>query len=215
MMWRKWDGSGTRKRQFINVETDVIFYFHDFIANAGYQASESNSDIFSLKNRVDCSQGAMWYKTRAIRTFAQDIKLFVQSFPKHLKAALTWIPASKSKDDPLYDDRLKQVADIVVEGMPNILSIETLSTKRTHTPCHKDGHLRDPDYLRSTFVWEDCNLNFFDYIMIIDDILTSGAHFRAMSDMITNKYPSAKICGIFWAATVDQPIEDVFTEFVI
>ena len=41
------------------------------------------------------------------------------------------------------------------------------------------------------------------HIAVVDDVITSGAHFRAAKDLLAERFPEAQIIGIFWARAVD------------
>jgi predicted amidophosphoribosyltransferase len=44
-------------------------------------------------------------------------------------------------------------------------------------------------------------------IIVVDDVLTSGAHFKAAKRMIQEKIPGAFVIGLFWARAVRPPID--------
>jgi hypothetical protein len=41
-------------------------------------------------------------------------------------------------------------------------------------------------------------------IIVFDDVLTSGAHFKAMQSVLSERFPGAQILGLFVARTVQM-----------
>jgi hypoxanthine-guanine phosphoribosyltransferase len=44
-------------------------------------------------------------------------------------------------------------------------------------------------------------------IVIIDDVLNSGKHFKVAQSLIRSRYPTAEIRGVFLARCVREPFE--------
>jgi predicted amidophosphoribosyltransferase len=44
-------------------------------------------------------------------------------------------------------------------------------------------------------------------ICIVDDVITAGAHFRAMSNVLKARFPNVPILGLFVARRVVPPVE--------
>lgn len=45
-------------------------------------------------------------------------------------------------------------------------------------------------------------------IALVDDVLTTGAHFKAAKGLLTDEFPRATVWGIFVARVV-HPVEDM------
>ena len=43
-----------------------------------------------------------------------------------------------------------------------------------------------------------------DFLAIVDDVLTTGTHFRAMSSLLDARFPKARILGLFIARRVSS-----------
>ena len=92
-------------------EADQCFFFREYTANKDYDYSdysETNSLIWNFKKRLDKKGTSEWkYKEKAIKQIAEEFResLKAKWFEKY---TLVPIPPSKSKEDPLYDDRAEE-----------------------------------------------------------------------------------------------------------
>ncbi|WP_158639380.1 hypothetical protein [Arachidicoccus ginsenosidivorans] len=91
-------------------KNDECYYFHEFIARGGYEASDSNSLISNFKKDVGRRHLPEWkYKEVAINRISELLIETVPSFLKNKDTTFVPIPPSKTKCNPEYDDRLIQV----------------------------------------------------------------------------------------------------------
>jgi predicted amidophosphoribosyltransferase len=109
------------------------------------------------------------------------------------------IPPSKGKGDPLYDDRISLIVKKIREHPPvdvRELIIQTQSTVAAHL---SPTRLRPSD-LETIYSLDEALLTPpIAQIAIVDDVLTTGAHFKAVKSMLSNRLPNAKIIGLFIA----------------
>ena len=187
----------------MNLDTDNIYYLRQYISPGGYSRSESNQLISNLKKRRDASDREQHYKNRAIQQFAQELAGGFN--PTTSPFCMTWIPPSQSKDDPQHDDRLKQVVDKVSSLKPAFHSCEVFETSHTRPSLHFGGARRHPAEISNHLRWMGIDLNPYKIVIVVDDVLTTGASFRAVHDMIRERYASIPIVGFFWAFTVSDP----------
>jgi hypothetical protein len=197
----EWDGTGRRTRPFIDPSTHAVFYYRQYIAGGGYQKSESNQLITNLKKRITAPESELYYKEKAIDKFVDELVGLLKS-DTQTPTCMTWIPPSKVKGDPEYDDRMEQVVHKACRKL-NFTALETFQNKKSRPQLHY-GNTRNPYDIAKNLQWCDSSLQKFDELFIVDDVLTTGASFRAMHDLIHEKYPSLQIVGLFWAITVDE-----------
>lgn len=143
------------------------------------------------------------YKERAVQAITDDLaRLFRDSDPR---ARFLLVPAvtSKSKADPNYDDRLVRVCSMVAGRFPNVDWFEMLSTSRTIASAHTGAGTRDVSALLSNIV-VDTSIPVMNYasVLIFDDVISSGAHFKACEAAIKRAYGNDVLVeGVFWART--------------
>ena len=68
-------------------------------------------------------------------------------------------------------------------------------------PSAHQGGSRNPEDIKKNYMWKGFK-NTPEKIGIVDDVLTTGAHFRAMSDFLKENGYRGQIVGIFWSRAV-------------
>ena len=128
------------------------------------------------------------------------------------------VPPSKSKTDPLYDDRLVRALQ---SGAPP-LDIRELFTMRQSTRAHHEyvGSERrpTPDDLYALLELDERCLSsaLKPTVFIFDDVLTNGTHFKACKRLLLERVPTCKVVGLFVGRR--KPIltigtDDLFDDF--
>ncbi len=122
---------------------------------------------------------------------------------------LTLVPVSpsKAKTDPLYDDRLIQVLHGVWPGQAadlRELIVQPVSTAAVHdredcpTPAELEvGYVIDQGLLQAKP----------QLIAVVDDMVTTGAHFVVIRNMPRREFPGIKIVGIFITKRVCEAVD--------
>jgi hypothetical protein len=193
-------------------EADECYFLYEYTAQAGWQGGATNQLIHNLQKKRGA--GGYHYKAPAIAQCAQDLSVVINE--KWLaQACLVPIPPSKIKTDADYDDRICRVCNgIRTPGAPRVAElIEQIESTETF----KGGSRRRPDELRQNYRFDEhlLRVGVPTNIGIVDDVLTTGSHFRAMKDMIKERVPDARIVGFFVARRVipnpfgNVPIEDL------
>jgi predicted amidophosphoribosyltransferase len=86
---------------------------------------------------------------------------------------------------------------------------QTVSTSAAH-----EGNRHKPDELKAIYrIDEALSAPEPKSIGIVDDMLTAGAHFRAMKDVLQARFPEANIVGFFLTRRVfPDPFAEVSLE---
>lgn len=199
--WLKWDGTG-RDRRFIDPEEHRIFFLRQYISGGGYEKSETNQLILNLKKSPNAPDRQLYYKNKAIDKFASELQRLIGKTKQ--RVAVTWIPTSKAKNDPEYDNRLSKVVRRACVGVPNLVPTEFFISKSTVAPLH-DGGERNPINISRN--WGICDVDLEDCkgVYIIDDVLTTGSSMRAAIDLTIENFGDIRIVGIVWAFAIDDP----------
>ena len=185
---------------------DECYFLYEYTAGAGWRGGATNQLIHNLqKKRGD---GGYHYKAPAIAECAQALSLTLNQ-DWLSEACLVPVPPSKTKTDPLYDDRISKVcAAIRKPGQPNIRElIEQIESTETF----KGGNRRKPEELRANYRFNEQLLaDLPKKIGIVDDVLTTGSHFRAIKDMILETASGCQVVGLFVARrAIPNPFEAV------
>lgn len=189
--------------------SDNCYFLREYIPRVGFSGGETNSLISNFKKSMDRKGRSEWsHKERAIKQLAKEFANALN--PAWLKiATLVPIPPSKTKNNPLYDDRMTQVLRLIggYRGLDcdvRELIIQTVDMAAAHTTEERPhpGEI-ECNYLidESIATPEPKTIGLFD------DILTTGAHFRAAKNLLMNRFPTVPITGIFVARRIIPPID--------
>jgi predicted amidophosphoribosyltransferase len=155
------------------------------------------------------------YKQQVIRQFAKEVVALLHNrLSPEKMLMLVPMPPSKARSHPEYDDRLEQVAQAIAAGVQNVECLPLLDASSSTEIYHSRSDRRDPDELYNLLqieptVADRCQAG--NTIVLLDDVLTSGAHFTAACRRILERFPDESVIGIFWAKAVSA--EDFFAEW--
>lgn len=197
----------TRPDHSFLTEEDSCFYLGEYTARGGYAASITNDLINNLKKPMLRRQNpAEWkWKERAIETAAAELRRIIgaDSIVRH-----TFIPTppSKIKTHPEYDDRLVQILTKMGVGLD--IDVREIVYQANNMDASHEGERASIDDLVENYrlnpVLQHPLRN--NDIVIVDDMLTTGRHFRAMSVVLRDIYPDATIKGLFIARRAPKTI---------
>jgi predicted amidophosphoribosyltransferase len=183
---------------------DYCFFFGDYAGRQGYAISTMNSLMQNFKKPASRKNKQEWYyKEKAIDGIA-DLLLSTQRWEK--LRACTWVPmpSSKTHSDPEYDNRLLQVL-LKIKNKENDLDIrELLKIKSSRPAAHEPNskRLSIEEHLNN-MIFDDSKKNPTPKsIVIFDDVITTGASFKAAQNILRQNYSSIPIGGVFIARSM-------------
>ena len=188
---------------------DRCYFVGEYASGRGFNHSEMNQVVNNFKKPMDRKELPEWYyKEQAILKIAYWIAS-TTSWDK-LKIG-TWVPMppSKTKSDPHYDDRLWKVLLKMKEIEDSLDIRELLLAKTSREAAHNVGAVRPrvQDHLKN-FTLDELQKNPKPRaIILFDDIITSGAHFKAAQTIIQNEFSEVPIIGLFVARNVRTEID--------
>jgi predicted amidophosphoribosyltransferase len=193
----------TRADHWYLEATDSCHFFGEYTAQKGYSHSPCNQLIVNFKHdpqkRVT-SPYAFRYKVQAIADVSRALASVFR--PEHISSpTFVPVPPSKAKNDPAYDDRcvqtLRQMANYTSSPIDvRELVIQTASTDASHG---SDNRLGPSDLIPIYAIDEGLAFPSPTSVVIFDDVLTTGAHFKAMQHVLSHRFPGVPIYGIFIA----------------
>lgn len=183
-------------------EDDECYYVMEYTSGRDYQYSDTNSLIKNFKKGLDRKdQGDFKYKEVAIRRL---LFIFREILTREALKGITIVPmpSSKSKDDPLYDNRVVQLLNRLTSDFGADIR-EILYLEESIEASHERQDRPSPDELEELFLIDESLCKKVPKkIMIFDDMVTAGAHFRAAKNILQAKFPKAEIIGVFIARRV-------------
>jgi predicted amidophosphoribosyltransferase len=168
----------------------------------GFTHSETNRLILNLKKPPDRRGRPEWrYKEEAIHQVAREFRASLNLQRLH---AVTFvpIPPSKRRDDPLYDDRMLRVLHAFDEERQLDIR-ELLILAESTEPAHATAARPTIEELIANLeIDEDFAQPAPTSIALVDDVLTTGAHFVAAKRALTSRFPGISVRGLFVARRV-------------
>ena len=191
-------------------EEDACYFLGEYTARGGYSYSDTNSLILNFKKDMDRRGSPEWrYKRQAILEIAAT---FSEALGEGLLHSMTFVPVppSQPKGDPMHDDRLTRMLQAMnpsVDVDIRELVLQTVSSpKSSRTEDRLPPEERQKLYRLDDSLIEPAP----NSIAVVDDLLTTGSHFKAMQAVLTQCFPSIPISGLFIARRVpdtDDPWE--------
>jgi predicted amidophosphoribosyltransferase len=184
---------------------DRCYFFGDYAGKQGFSHSPMNNMMHNFKKPVDRKNKLdEWqYKEKAIRDIA-DLLISIRQWEK--LRSYTWIPmpSSKSYTDQRYDDRLMKVFNLIKEKEKNLDVRELLKIQLSRPSLHEPGNRRlsVEEHMKNLTFDESQKNPVPQNIVIFDDVITTGASFKAAQTILQRSYPTVRIVGIFIARSV-------------
>ena len=205
-LWKKINILSESYPTFIS-DSEKCLYTRDYISGGGFEG-EANQLILNFKKSLDKKGTAQWqHRDRAVRLFAQEIASIVPDVPMHFMAIPGSKPWEHSENNQRFQDLFKELKRI----RPKILFHWPINCRKAIKGSSQGG-TRSPKEIMDNYKWAgfSCNINEISKIIIVDDVITSGAHFRACVDYLKEQGFKGEITGVFWAKTRQK---DPFEEF--
>jgi hypothetical protein len=195
-----------RRDHYYLAEEDECYYLYEYTAGVGWQGGATNQLIHNLQKKK--GDGGYHYKAPAIAQCARDFSQAISA--KWLASAtLLPVPPSKNKADPLFDDRMIQVCRGIRSPGPS--DVREIVEQINSTDTFKGGHRQSPDELQANYrIVANELAQARPTIGVVDDVLTTGSHFKAVKAKILAERPNAKVVGFFVARrAIPNPFTDV------
>jgi hypothetical protein len=185
---------------FLN-DSDACYHLMVYHPRKGYAYGPENDLLQNFKKPMDRKDRPEWrYKLRAIQRIGLILSEVLENYDLD-DVTIVPIPPSKIQTDPMHDNRLQKVLTILNRTYENELDIrELLYLKENYTPSHEspDGErLKPEDVIELYAIDKSLCKPKPKMIILFDDMITAGAHYVGCRNLLAEKFPSARIIGIF------------------
>jgi hypothetical protein len=190
---------------------DDCYFLGEYTARKGYNFSGTNQLIWNFKKKMGTRNTAQWpHKERAIQQAAEAFRAALNS--EYLDVAtLVPVPPSKAKLDPLYDDRMTRMLRAIrpqTAADVRELIVQTESSEAAHNQAVRP---RPVEIATRYQIDRALMAPVPRAIAICDDVLTTGAHYRAAHAVLARAFPGVRLIGLFIARRVPESMD--FSEF--
>lgn len=191
--WRKIEN--TDRPMYLS-ESDYCVYAREH-TDGGYEASHSNQMLFNYKKPLVYKDMPQWkYKIHSINLFASELHYL--KFPKD--SVLIPAPTSKPRSSKLFDSRIDDSIRSLIEYRDDLICQPILDVSQEMLSSHSEGGPRDPAIIEQYITVSNfTGIDIPDKVFIIDDIITTGGHFKAAKNAILKHFPQINVIGVFWA----------------
>lgn len=203
-------GERERPDHYFLVPNESCYYWGEYtpsqyIDGAMWNFSPTNQLITNLKKPLDRKGTAEWrYKQKAIQQVADAFSTMWQwTKMQDNPPTLVPIPPSKCRTDAMYDDRMFQVLNTLSlkTGIP--LDIRDCLSHSGNLPAsHGADYRPTPEalYADLTIDMQVARIQQQPrWILLFDDMLTTGAHFVAARRKLHDAFPNVGVAGVFIA----------------
>ncbi len=199
-----------RDDHFYLTAADTCLYLFEYTSQRGYSFSQTNNLISNLKKKPSqAGSPGYHYKARAIAGCARALGATLN--PAWLQSAtLVPVPGSKARDHPDHDDRVERICRQMRAPPPDVrnLVVQTTSTTASHEAG--PGERVKVEELLDVYAMDETAVQPAPLsVGIVDDVLTTGTHYRAMHSVLSQRFPDVPIIGLFIARRVfpDKELE--------
>jgi predicted amidophosphoribosyltransferase len=182
----------------LNATDDCHFYL-EYTSRRGFAYSDTNAFILNLKKKMSTRGTYQWaHKQKAIRDAGQLLgSTLQQDWVRN--STFVPIPPSKARNHPEYDPRMTQIVNAVGDLDVRELIIQTESLEATH---HLEDRHTIQGLLRVYEIDEDLANPAPSHIILVDDVVTGGTHFKAAKLLLQGRFRGVPVSGVFLARRV-------------
>lgn len=182
--------------------TDRCWHIGEYTSGGGWQASETNRQIYNLKWRTG------YFHDKSIAYWADQLAAVLDL--KAVAENVTMVPAPPSKPPghEKHSDRMQRVLATLQAMEPGLDVRSAIVTCAERDSQHEHGRLSVADLATSMKVVQtEVRTPLKRIVLVVDDVFTQGGTFKAMQQHLVGLRAVEHVRGLFLAKTV-WPVED-------
>lgn len=185
-------------------EEDVCFKIMDYPPYNKYGSTPINCLIMDFKiSPQDISARRSLAKKAAIKKMAVIFEESVSPYFALDEITLIPTPPSKRKDHPAYDERLIELLNSYCAKNKKAQLKDTITSTRNLKSSHNSDDRETPEALLEHLILDETFSLDNKSIVIVDDVITHEAHFKACKQLILSRFNPFEITGLFIASTIN------------
>lgn len=213
-LWTQIDQIARAPKRFLTSK-DLCFYYlqKDKLGYGAGPHAKENQLIINFKHdpaKHGQNQGMMYYKREATNYFARAVAQFFEDNEALSRegVSLVPIPTSKPRTASDYDPRLDNLCRLVQDKVPFVTFHPALETIADLGKVHANQIDRDSSSIMQNLSLDTGMLQGSGVIALVDDVLTTGAHYAACRRLISTAVPNAPLLGLFLSIQLLDPQYD-------
>lgn len=178
---------------------EVCFYLGDYdpVVRSGGVYSPMSSLVCNLKKSPN--HRCVLFRNEAI----EKVATFLSQCKTLTNFTIVPIPSSKIPSDLEYNPVLIDILESMTNKNGEFHYLELLKNTMSRQAAHLTLNRPAIDELTQLWIFDNQLMKMCKrYILLFDDVLTSGAHYSAAKKMLLQHMPEASIFGLFIARTV-------------
>jgi hypothetical protein len=198
-------------QHFLLEPSDLCFYIWEYTRRGGFTASPTNSLISNLKkkpSKIARNPPEGRHKDKAIAYAASALRALIKREWIETQGTLVPIPCSKIGGHVDHDDRLNRVLHLAFDGYGADIRALVEQTRSTEADHESTERQKFHELAEITRINEAIAHPTRSRILLFDDVLNSGKHFKVAQQLLAQRFPKVTILSVFLARCLpDPPIE--------
>jgi predicted amidophosphoribosyltransferase len=183
----------------------LLLYYRTYTTGRGYSYSTTNDLISNFQKGANTSPPISGYREWAVRTFVNELGQFLSTLLDDHTFYIVPTPPSTLRSNSQHDRRVEEVAERASRAIPHIHVAPCVETVLEIEKSKSNTEPRSVERIYATLNVITDQLppdSPNTVVVILDDVLTSGAHFEAIRLKLREHLKQAQIIGVFWARAV-------------
>jgi len=205
LRWTRIDET-QREDHWYLTEDDHCIFLGDYNAGDGFAETTDqalNSTIHNLK-KLPTDPNAR-YRAQAVDRCVRALSVLNTEWVN----SVTWVPVppSKIKTDPSYNPKMLDVLrGVTAHGEMDVREL-IFQQESTRTSHQSETRVSIDELVNVYRIDEGLSEPEPERIVLLDDVLTTGTHFKAMKATLQQRFPDCYIYGLFFTRRIPRSVD--------